>query len=251
MPSEDQFYSPDLFAHLASVEGGHWWFRARNRVLLWVLATKVGHFQNLLEVGCGTGFVLKELRRAYPHAELFGADYFNEGLDFARKRVPTALFRQQDITEMTEAEQFDVIGAFDVIEHIEQDEDVLRNLARALQPGGALLLTVPQHRWLWSTVDEQACHVRRYVRKELLDKVRDVGLQVEYVTSFVSILLPAMWANRLRARSEDFDELSEFRLPVWLNSLLEAAMCLELVLLKSGVRFLAGGSLLVLARKPG
>lgn len=249
MPAEGDYYSPKMFADLAAIESGHWWFRARNRVLLWVLATKVSGLQRFMEIGCGTGFVMRGLREAYPDAELFGAEYFEEGLVFARERVPSAAFCQVDATVMDDVEEYDVIGAFDVIEHIEQDEKALSNLARALRPGGALMVTVPQHRWLWSVVDEQACHVRRYIRGELVQKVKRAGLQVEYVTSFVSLLVPLMWVTRFRARRGNYDPMSEFRLPGWLNWSLEAVMLVELALLKLGIRFPIGGSLLLVAKK--
>ena len=248
MAIEQEYFLPTMFKKLASEEAGHWWFRARNRVLLWVLARKVGHFRSLLEIGCGTGFVLEGIAKAYPRAELFGSEYFDEGLTFARKRIPSAKFAQLDATVMDEFQCYDVIGAFDVIEHIDQDERVLRNLARALKPEGALIISVPQHRWLWSVIDEHACHVRRYTRLELVDKVKRAGLRVEYVTSFVSLLLPLMWVSRLRSRNGDYDPMREFRIPGWLNRSLEAIMTIELGLLKLGLRFPVGGSLLLVAK---
>jgi hypothetical protein len=147
-------------------------------------------------------------------------------------------------------QRYEVIGAFDVLEHIAEDVLVLENLTRALTHRGYLLITVPQHTWLWSSVDEQACHVRRYSRRELLRKLRSVGLEIEYVTSFVSLLLPMMVMARRRAQDTDYDPMSEFRLATWLNLSLEAVMSLELILLKLGMTFPMGGSLLVLARKP-
>jgi SAM-dependent methyltransferase len=150
---------------------------------------------------------------------------------------------------MEDKECFDVIGAFDVIEHIKEDEKVLANLARAIVPGGALLITVPQHRWLWSATDDYACHVRRYTRDELILKVVRAGMEVEYVSSFVSLLLPLMWLSRLRAKKEVVDPMSEFKIPSWLNAGLEGVMNFERLLLRIGVRFPVGGSLLLVARK--
>lgn len=242
-------FPPSYFATLAAAETRHWWFRARNRVLLWALRRQVGAFQTLLEVGCGTGQVLESVSRAYPEATLEGAEYHEEGLAYARQRLPQAAFRQLDATTMQDAQRYDVIGAFDVIEHIEADELVLRNLARALKSGGTLMVTVPQHRWLWSKADEHACHVRRYTRAELSAKVRQAGLQPELTTSFVSLLLPLMWLSRLRMQRGDYDPLDEFRIPAPLNRALEAVMRVELALLNLGVRFPFGGSLLVVARK--
>ena len=67
--------------------------------------------------------------------------------------------------------EFDVVGAFDVLEHIVEDEDVLGQMFKATRPGGGLLVTVPQHPFLWSASDEHAMHQRRYSRAELRRKV--------------------------------------------------------------------------------
>ena len=243
-------FPTESFAPLAAAEATHWWFRSRNRLLLWVLQQKIGSFHTLLEVGCGTGFVLEAIRRTCPQADLYGSEFFEEGLVFARQRIPTATFTQLDARLLQEHDRYEVIGAFDVLEHISEDVDVLENLARALTSTGHLLITVPQHSWLWSSVDEQACHVRRYSCRELVRKVRSVGLRVEYVTSFVSLLLPLMLMARSRANTTDYDPMAEFRLSPWLNRSLEAVMSLERKLLKSGVTFPMGGSLLLLASKP-
>ncbi|PLX47117.1 MAG: class I SAM-dependent methyltransferase [Desulfobulbaceae bacterium] len=242
-------FQPSLFAQLAKKESSNWWFRSRNQILMWYLATKNKHFLSFHEIGCGTAYVLEGVRKAYPDAQLFGSEYFEEGLLFARARVPSAKFRQLDATMMGDVDSFDVIGAFDVIEHVEQDEQVLANIARALKPGGAVMITVPQHRWLWSVVDEQACHVRRYTRSELVGKIKGVGLSVEYVTSFVSLLVPLMYLVRLRVRPVNYEPLSEFKIPKWLNWSFEAIMKLEFMLLKIGVRFPVGGSLFLVAKK--
>lgn len=249
MATRTEYYPPEMFAQFALIEKDHWWFRARNRLLLWVLGTRIGSFRSFLEMGCGTGFVLEAVRKAYPHAELFGTEYFEEGLVFARERIPSATFTQLDATMLSEVNRYDVIGAFDVIEHIEHDEQVLSNLSHALNRGGSLLITVPQHRWLWSVTDEYACHMRRYTRTELVNKVKCAGLQVEYVTSFVSLLVPLMWLMRLRVHKRDYDPMSEFKIASWLNRILETVMSIEIGLLKLGLRFYMGGSLLILAKK--
>jgi len=243
------YFPSATFDKLAKAEAGHWWFRSRNRILMWILKNQVVSFDKFLEVGCGTGFVLQAVRKAYPEALLQGSEYFEEGLAHARQRVPSAKFTQLDARKMEKQERYDVIGAFDVIEHINEDELVLLNLSQALVRGGTMLLTVPQHRWLWSAVDEHACHVRRYTRRELARKVTKNGLTVEYVTSFVCLLVPLMWLSRLRASNKNYDPMEEFRIPYWLNQLLEMIMYIEIKLLKLGVRFPFGGSLLMVAKK--
>jgi 2-polyprenyl-3-methyl-5-hydroxy-6-metoxy-1,4-benzoquinol methylase len=63
-----------------------------------------------------------------------------------------------------------VIGAFDVIEHIEQDERVLLDLWCAIKARGGLIISMLKHRWLWSAADEHACHVRRCTNRNLLTR---------------------------------------------------------------------------------
>jgi len=237
------------FTELAKVEGNHWWFQGRNRILLWVMAQEQPLFRNFLEIGCGTGFVLEGVSHTFPEVELFGSEYFEEGLAHARQRVPSATFTQLDATLMDEVSRYDAIGAFDVIEHIQEDEKVLHNLARALVPNGRLFITVPQHRWLWSEADEYACHVRRYTKEELVKKIKQAGLKVDYSTSFVSLLIPLMWLSRLQAKKGNYDPLDEFRIPGWLNRSLKAIMSIEFFMIKRGLRLPCGGSLLVVAKK--
>jgi SAM-dependent methyltransferase len=246
-------YPRESYAKLASLESGNWWFESRNDLLLWVLANKVRQpINKFLEIGCGSGFVLSAIRRAYPTAELFGSEYHEEGLAHARQRVPDAMFSQLDATRMADRESFDVICAFDVIEHILQDELVLRNLFQALKPGGSVVITVPQHMWLWSATDEVAFHVRRYSRRDMVQKIRSAGLHVTYMTSFVSLLLPVMWLSRRFAtgKTENYNPVSEFLLPAWQNKVLRAVMGVEFEMLRAGLRFPAGGSLLIVASKP-
>ena len=249
METTTEFFPSSSFNNLIEVEAGHWWFRSRNRILIWVLKKYVGRFENFLEVGCGTGFVIQAIQKHYPKAVLCGSDYFEQGLVHARKRMPSVNFTQLDARKMDEEELYDVIGAFDVIEHINEDELVLSNLSHALKSRGTLLVTVPQHRWLWSRVDEYACHVRRYTRAELVRKVTQSGLTVNYVTSFVSLLVPLIWISRLRTKSRNTKPLDELHIPYWLNRLLEIIMFVELGLIKIGIKLPFGGSLLLLASK--
>lgn len=244
-----RYYDGGAFAGLAAAEGTHWWFRSRIRLITWALGMRTKPVGSLLEIGCGTGYVLAGVAEVFPEAELHASEYFEEGLRFARNRVPRARFRQLDATQMDDADCYDVVLACDVLEHIGADELVLHNIARALRAGGSFLITVPQHAWLWSPIDEQACHVRRYTRAELLDKLKSAGLRPVLVTSFVSLLLPLMHLARIWARRRPTDPMAELRIPGWLNAALEAVMNFERGLLKAGLRLPIGGSLLVLGER--
>jgi SAM-dependent methyltransferase len=206
--------------------------------------------RNFLEVGCGSGFVTSGIAKAFPAAMLEATEFFEEGLIIARQRVPSCSFRRLDATLMGEDEAYDCIGSFDVIEHIEDDELVLSNFYRALRREGFLLLTVPQHPSLWSAADDYAHHVRRYTRSDLCRKVRRAGFRIEYCTSFVSLLLPIMALQRYFSRNNEYNPDDEFKISPLLNLLLYLVMQVEFVLLRGGLRFPAGGSLLLLARKP-
>jgi SAM-dependent methyltransferase len=249
--SERSQYPAEAFDALAEIEASHWWFVWRNRIIISALQRAQPDIGSFLEVGCGTGFVLQAIRRAWPNARLETAELHLEGISHARRRVPTANFRQLDVRFMDEPAAFDAIGAFDVIEHIEEHELVVRNLARALKPGGVLAVTVPQHPGLWSATDEHACHVRRYTRPLLRDTMQQAGLVVEHATSFVSLLLPLMWLNRRRPAPKDADPMSEFRIHPAVNAALGSVMAAEFAMLSGGLSLPAGGSLLMIARKPG
>jgi len=128
---------------------------------------------------------------------------------------------------------------------------VLRALNESLAPGGGLILTVPQHPFLWSEFDARARHVRRYRAAELRDKVGEAGFEIVRMTSFVSLLLPLMMASRLAARAPatDYDPLAELRIAPWLNWTLEKVLDFERLLIRAGLDLPAGGSLLVVARR--
>lgn len=243
-------FPQSAFRYLAEAESRHWWFRSRNRVIFWILRTRVRGITNFLEVGCGTGFVISSIAAAFPALELEASEYFEDGLVFARQRLPKCRFRQLDATAMAEQDAYECIGSFDVIEHIDADETVLSNFHLALRPGGFLLLTVPQHPWLWSAADDYAHHVRRYTAQELRRKVLHAGFRIDYCTSFVSLLLPLMALQRLSSRNQNYNPDNEFKISPLLNAALYLVMLLELTLLRLGLRFPAGGSLLLVARKP-
>ena len=180
------------FKDLAEVEAANFWFRARNKIILWALCKYAPTLKSFLEIGCGTGFVIASVAKQFPDARLLGSEFLEEGLVYARQRVPGAEFAQMDARNIPYAAELDAIGAFDVLEHIEQDEVVLQQINQALKPGGFVFITVPQHRWLWSGVDEYACHVRRYSADELHRKVTQAGFDIVRSASFVSTLLPVM-----------------------------------------------------------
>lgn len=244
-------FDASYFPELARLEGENFWFQARNSLIIWALKKYFPKARNFLEIGCGTGFVLSGISNSLPNLKTCGSELFTEGLDFAVQRLPSSELFQMDARCIPFKEEFDVIGAFDVIEHIKEDSEVLKQMHQAIQPGGGVLLTVPIHRWLWSAQDEYAHHVRRYQVKELKEKVEQAGFTILRKTAFVSFLLPFMVASRFRKKklSIDIDPLAELKLSKSLNNLFGATMKLEERLIRLGLNFPVGGSMLLIARK--
>jgi SAM-dependent methyltransferase len=250
-------FPADAFDRLVRLEQDNFWFRGRNRIITHLFRRYLGAGPaSVLEIGCGTAFVLQALAR-FPGYTLLGAELHLDGLRHAKRRLPDTGFVQLDARRMPYRAEFDAIAAFDVIEHAEEDVLIMENVHQALKPGGLFVITVPQHRWLWSTQDEAAGHKRRYTRAELREKLGGVGFEIVHATSFVSLLLPAMLASRLRKRpgkrSEEAQQAewdyTELQLPRALDTLADMAMRVEEVLIRSGLSLPVGGSLAIVARK--
>ena len=242
------------FSQLAKIEEGNFWFRSRNRLILWVLNRNFPTARNFLEIGCGTGFVLSGIHKEFPDMSLSGSDIFCEGLDYAKTRVPSATFLQIDARRIPFEEEFDIIGAFDILEHIEEDTLVLKQMFNAVKKKGGVILTVPQHKWLWSAQDEIAFHRRRYSRIELEKKMRDAGFQIVFRTSFLSLLLPAMVLSRFRSHFLSYSNkpnnaIRELQINPIINRIFEKICNIERSILKKGISLPAGGSLLCVGRK--
>lgn len=248
----DNPYDAALFEGLDRVEAGNFWFRSRRQLLVDRLQRHFPGARRYLEIGVGSGFVLEGVRAACPDLAAWATETRPEPLLGLRRagRAGDAVLFQMDARRIPFLDHFDVIGAFDVLEHVLEDVQALAQIRRALRPGGGVILTVPQHAFLWSPADTLAHHVRRYAPGELEDKVAAAGLTVEFSTSFVALLLPALLASRWRTRRHGrYEPQTEFAMPAGLNAALAAIMAAERRLIGWGVRFPAGGSRLVVARR--
>ena len=257
-------YDPTVYEPLMKVEDHHFWFRARNRVIAAMagrLAARLDPGYRVLEVGCGTGNVLRALTDACPGGTLIGMDLFGDGLRFARARLPRALLVRGDAMHPPFAERFEIVGMFDVLEHLEDDLGVLRALRALLTPRGKLLLTVPAGRSLWSYFDEASRHVRRYELGELEAKLIATGYEVDFVSPYMGILQPLLWAGRRLAaggRNPESDPETTRRLfdrELAVNPVagkgLELVLRLERPWLLRGRRLPIGSSLLAIATPAG
>ena len=244
-------YNPAWYEELARLEDRNFWFRARNRLIAWLARRHLPASANFLEIGCGTGYVLRMLREEFPGWRITASEMFPDAFPFAARRVDSSVQLQQfDARAIPYRDEFDAIGAFDVIEHIEDDAGVLNEVCAALKPQGLLIASVPQHKFLWSRYDEIGHHFRRYELPDLSVRLCAAGFQVVETTSFNSLLLPLLWLSRkMRKIANDADLLDELRIGGAMNELLYAVLALEFAFVRIGVRWPAGGSRIFVARK--
>lgn len=247
-------YRSEWIDALAAIEAHSFWFGARAELIAWALSRYFPGFLSLLDIGCGTGFVLSTIRDAFPAPRLAGGEILAEGLRVASTRLASAEFFRVDASAIPFRAEFDVVTAFDVVEHIVDDDAVIAAAVRAARPGGGLVFTAPQHPALWSEQDRASGHVRRYRAGALRRRLKSHGLTIVRETSFVSILLPLLFASRRLTRGnrhpDDHDPLEALQ-PGRFDPLLRAVMDGERALIRRGFSFPIGGSVLVVARKPG
>ncbi len=241
-------FDPKAFHELATLEARHFWFVARNELIVGLAKKFFPQARTFLEVGCGTGFVLRAVAQSRQWERLVGSELHPSGLAYARKRLPPeAEAVQMDARHIPAQNFFDVVGAFDVIEHIAADMEVLQGIRKSIRSGGGVIISVPQHPWLWSRADEVAHHVRRYRRGELESKLRRSGFDILFSSSFTALLLPLMAASRLK-KTKDEEKPYEFSLNPALNHLLLQILRAEVRFTLAGVRWPLGGSRIVVGR---
>jgi SAM-dependent methyltransferase len=251
--TDDTDYPEPLVNLVADVENEHFWFAARNDVILATMRDVIGPLSGmrLLDIGCGTGFVTAALEAS--GMEAWGIDMHRAALSHARTRIRGPLFSTHT-TMLPFFRDFDIVSLFDVIEHIDDDVTAVANAATVLQPNGFVVITVPAGPKLWTTYDEVIGHKRRYDRQGLVRVLRQSGLEVRYVGYFSCLPLLAQIAQRwiapeLRSNAHDTIEIVRKTLrvpPQPLNTLFRWSVRAEAPLRR--LRWIRGGSLIAIAR---
>lgn len=253
-------FDPGFYADLFAAENRHFWFRGRNRVIeaaiSRVVASLPGGYR-VLEVGCGGGNTTRMLQELCSPASVIGMDLFGDGLRFARARGVTCVV-QGDVNNPPFRVPFELVGMFDVLEHVRDDVAALQHLQNLLREGGCLVLTVPAHASLWSYFDEAACHCRRYECMDLEEKLRATGYEVEYLTEFMMFTYPLVWLQRrwlgrrmARVAGATETVKGELQIHPLPNALLGGLQAIETVFVKKRKRLPFGTSILAIARKRG
>lgn len=238
----------EAFHLLDQAEAHHWWFRGRREFIRAAIQRlQLPASATLLDAGCGSGgnlALLGEFGRVY------GFEYDATARERAAARDITTLYAVQagslpDAVPFSEV-RFDVVGLFDVLEHLPEPVASLAALRERLAPGGAVVITVPANPWLWGPHDELHQHQRRYTRATLERHLQDSGLQVTYLSYFNSLLLPLAIVQRLRERLFGYSA-DQVMSGLWLNNMLLRIWRLEHAWIPRA-EFPFGLSLLAIAR---
>ena len=236
------------------LEQSYWWFVGKQflvREQVKPLLLNRGPGERILDIGSGTGMILKILEE---FGQAFGMEMSQEAIQFLRKRNLKRIVR-------SDAEQvlpfkngsFSLITCLDVLEHLDHDTALLKEMIRVCKEGGYVLVTVPAFNLLWSPHDAALHHRRRYTRTRLLGQVGGLDGQVVKASYFnFMFALPIFAVRKLRALfSEKENSPSDFfiDLPEGVNRSLSVLYKLEILGMRL-FRYPYGVSLLVLFRKP-
>jgi SAM-dependent methyltransferase len=223
---------------LVTVEDHHWWYKER-RALLARELRRLPVPGRALDIGAAGGGNTRVLRA---HGwQALALEYAPTAAQIARERGITVI--RADARELpVSTGACDLVTAFDILEHIEEDHLAAAEIARVLAPGGTALIAVPCDMALWSAHDEAVGHVRRYDRAGLAGTVEKAGLTVERMWSWNVLLRPVAAFKRKSSQGSDLDEV-----PAPLNSALTAIVVAERYL---PVKSLPGVSLMMRARRP-
>lgn len=225
---------------LAALEDTHWWYRERRALLARALRKLDGPAGHALDIGAAGGGNTRVLRS---HGwQPVALEYSTDGAAVAAERGLDVIRADARYLPI-QSGAMDLVTAFDILEHIEEDDLAAAEIHRVLRPGGTALIAVPADPKLWSDHDVAVNHVRRYTRETLRSVMEKAGFVVDELWSWNVLLRPIAAWRRKKANGSDLSELSPF-----VNTSLSAIVALERYL---PVKSLPGVSLMLRAHRVG
>ncbi len=187
---------------LAALEDTHWWYAERRHILAtWLKGRTPGRALDIGAAGGGNTRVLRDMGwKASP------LEYGPEGAEVCHERGLPVMRADATMLPLADA-SLDIVTAFDVLEHLEDDDACVREVRRVLKPGGAFLVAVPCDPKLWSAHDDAVDHVRRYTRQTLTEVLERDGMQLVSMTSWNVLLRPVVKMRRKKSSGSDLDDM--------------------------------------------
>ena len=259
----DEEYDQAGFDTLMNMQKKHFWYRGRHRFILSALDryfTTSPSRLSAVDLGGGVGGWVRYLsdRRSGLFAHLALADSSETALQMSGSVLPSDVARYQiNLMNLGWDSQWDCAFMLDVIEHLPNDVEALRQAAQALKPGGLLFVTTPALKQFWSYNDDLAHHLRRYKRKDFAELARASALTLLDARYFMFLLSPLYWLARQRPRVGDMSAEQQYQLMqnshkvpnAPLNMALSAVFAAETPM-GHWLRFPWGTSILAVFRKP-
>jgi SAM-dependent methyltransferase len=237
-----------IYDQMRVLQQDHWWFAARREILAAeIRRLRLPDPAQILEAGCGPGGNLAMLQR---FGEVVAIEPDAESRDYAAERngvdVRPGLLPQ---SAPDFGRTFDLVAAFDVIEHVPDDAGAVQRLGEYLKPGGFMITTVPAYGWMWSEHDAAHHHQRRYDLKAYRRLFENAGLEVRRASHFNTLLFPPIAAVRLAKNAAGLSGGDDAMPSPAVNGVLKAVFGLERGLL-AAADLPFGVSILLIAQRP-
>lgn len=192
--NNNTYFTKHLFPHLEGASDRHFWYLGR-RLIIYNMIKNFSHKEmKMLEIGCGIGDVTKYLYRK--DIDIETSDIYLNVLKMLKGKLGIKCY-QLDAENIPFKEEYDIIGIFDVLEHIDNDNKVLKDINYALRKSGRVIITVPAFKFLWSYCDNVSCHKKRYVKKMLKKKLEENGFQIERISYMFFFISPLIMVSRI------------------------------------------------------
>lgn len=221
----------DYRDYQAGVDGQHFWFRGKNLLIEFLLSKAYqGTNAKILNVGVGTGDDLASIKK---FGQICVLDVDQQALDM----IPQELVIEKKLADVCAIpypdNSFDLVVAFDVMEHVQDDQAMANEIERVLKPGGHFVFTVPAFNFLYSGHDQALHHFRRYNQK-MIKPVMKNFTKITMGYWFYFLFLPAAAMRLLNKKST---ASSMFRIPTWMNAFFYEILRCENWLMDRGLTF--------------
>ncbi len=192
---------PDLYPELFRVEDNHWWHRHKRLVVHQLISQFAASTGKVIDIGAGTAKILAELKQTGWQAT--GVDSEPKAISLARRRGVKLILADLAKPLPFDADKFDLILCLDVLEHLENDQQMVREIKRVVKSDGLVIISVPAYPWLFSYWDKMLGHQRRYSKTTLNQLIKASGLTNRYLGFFGFFwLAPAILIRYLKSKSK-------------------------------------------------